>query len=87
MTNDESRTPEPIDAEITAEACGRCSMSTVVGAVADDQSAEERAERDPLAGDRIEVDESTLRRASPAGLLGDVRDRLTAIGRRIAYGK
>jgi len=87
MTDDESHTPEPIDAEITAEACGRCSMSTVVGAVADDQSADERAERDPFAGERIEVDESALRRASPAGFLGEVKDRLTALGRRIAYGK
>ncbi|CDK40085.1 hypothetical protein DM2_2826 [Halorubrum sp. DM2] len=87
MSGDESRTPEPVDADITAEACGRCSMSTVVGAVADDQSSEERAERDPFADERIEVDESSLRRISPAGYLGDLKERINGLGRRIAYGK
>lgn len=87
MSDDETRTPEPVDAEITAEACGRCSMSTVVGAVANDQSPEERAERDPFAGDRIEVDESSLRRVSPGGYLGELKERIDEIGRRLAYGK
>jgi len=84
---DETATPEPADAEIEAEACGRCSMSTVVGAVAGDQTPEERAERDPFGDDRIEVDESSIRRISPAGALGDLKDRIDKIGRRIAYGK
>ncbi|ELZ38473.1 hypothetical protein [Halorubrum tebenquichense] len=87
MSDDETRTPEPVDAEITAEACGRCSMSTVVGAVANDQSPEERAERDPFADGRIEVDESSLRRVSPAGYLGDLKRRVDEIGRRIGYGE
>ena len=72
---------------VESEACGRCSMSTVVGAVAEDQSPEDRAERDPFAGDRIEVDESSIRRVSPAGFLGDLKERLDAAARRIAYGK
>ncbi|GAB3707767.1 hypothetical protein GCM10028858_27180 [Halorubrum pallidum] len=62
-------------------------MSTVVGAVSGDQSDEERAERDPFGGDRIEVDESAVRRVSPAGLLSDLKDRIDALGRRFAYGK
>ena len=86
MTDDSDR-EAAVDPEITAEACGRCSMSTVVGAVTDDRSSEERAERDPFAGERIEVDESSLRRVSPAGYLGDLKDRINEIGRRIAYGK
>ncbi|WP_049983836.1 hypothetical protein [Halorubrum sp. BV1] len=75
------------DQEIRTEACGRCSMSTVVGAVSDDQSDEERAERDPFGADRIEVDESSIRRVSPAGFLSDLKDRIDALGRRLAYGK
>jgi len=62
-------------------------MSAVVGAVSDDQSGEERAERDPFGEDRIEVDESSIRRVSPAGFLSDLKDRIDALGRRLAYGK
>ena len=76
-----------VDPDITAEACGRCSMSTVVGAVAEDQSPEERAERDPFAGERIEVEESSVRRVSPAAVLGGLKRRLDALARRVAYGK
>ena len=72
---------------VEAEACGRCSMSTVVGAVAGDKSAEERSERDPFRGGRIEVDESSLRRVSPAGVIGDLKERVNEIARRITYGR
>lgn len=75
------------DAAVEAEACGRCSMSTVVGAVASDRSPGERAERDPFRGERIEVDESSLRRVSPAGVLGDLKARVDEIARRITYGR
>ncbi|TKX78921.1 hypothetical protein EXE53_18625 [Halorubrum sp. SD626R] len=75
------------DQEIRTEACGRCSMSAVVGAVSDDQGDEERAERDPFGEARIEVDESSIRRVSPAGFLSDLKDRIDALGRRLAYGK
>ena len=75
------------DDEIKAEACGRCSMSTVVGAVNGDKDPEEREGHDPFAGGRIEVDESDIRRVSPAGFLGDLKDRATALGRRLSYGK
>ena len=85
MTEDADRTDA--DEPIEAEACGRCSMSSVVGAVAKDQTPEERAERDPFRGDRIEVDESAVRRVSPAGYLGDLKERLDAFARRVAYGK
>jgi hypothetical protein len=75
------------DDEIQAEACGRCSMSTVVGAVNGDKDPDERAEHDPFAGERIEVDESSLRQISPAGFLSDLKDRVDALGRRLSYGK
>jgi hypothetical protein len=84
---DEPDTSEPADAEIEAEACGRCSMSTVVGAVNGDKDPEERARHDPFAGGRIEVDESSFRRISPGGFLSDLKDRVDALGRRLSYGK
>ncbi len=77
MTDDEKRT----------EACGRCSMSTVVDAVHSNKPPEERAEQDPFGGDRIEVEESEFRRVSPAGALADLKERLDAVARRIAYGR
>lgn len=75
------------DDEIQTEACGRCSMSTVVGAVSEDKTPEEASERNPFGGERIEVDESSIRRVSPAGYLSDLKKRIDALGRRLAYGK
>jgi hypothetical protein len=86
MTDERDRS-DGDDGAVEVEACGRCSMSSVVGAVAKEQSTEERAERDPFRGDRIEVEESAIRRVSPAGYLGDLKERLDAVARRIAYGK
>ena len=77
MTDEEKRT----------EACGRCSMSTVVDAVNGDKPPEERAEHDPFGEERIEVDEAALRRVSPAGWLADKKAQLDAVARRIAYGR
>jgi hypothetical protein len=90
MTDQEARTQtaraqDAHDQEISAEACGRCSMSTVVGAVNGGRGPEERAERDPFAGERIEVEESSIRRVSPGGALSDLKARLDAIGRRLTY--
>jgi hypothetical protein len=75
------------DEEIQSEACGRCSMSTVVGAVNGDKDSDERGARDPFAGGRIEVDETDIRRVSPAGFLADLKDRVNDLGRRLSYGK
>ncbi|WP_418281537.1 hypothetical protein [Halorubrum sp. DTA98] len=75
------------EGEKRTEACGRCSMSTVVDAVSGDKSAAERAEHDPFGGERIEVDEEDLRRVSPGGWLADRKATLDALARRIAYGK
>ena len=73
--------------EKSTEACGRCSMSTVVDAVNANKRPEERAEHDHFGGERIEVDESELRRISPAGWLADRKAELDAVARRIAYGR
>ncbi|ACM58279.1 hypothetical protein [Halorubrum lacusprofundi] len=83
----EARVQEAHSQEVPAEACGRCSMTTVVGAVSGDRSAAERTERDPFAGERIEVEESSIRRISPGGILSDLKERFDAIGRRLTYGR
>lgn len=64
------------------EACGRCSMTTVVDAVESDEDST----RDPF-GDAIEVDETALRRVSPAAWLGGVTSRLDAAVSRFIYGR
>ncbi|AKU08942.1 MULTISPECIES: hypothetical protein [Haloferax] len=65
-------------ADSSREACGRCSMTTVVDATASE-------DRDPLGDDRIELDESALRLASPAAWLGRVSARLDAAAERFVY--
>lgn len=66
-----------------SEACGRCSMTTVVDAVGDE---ERRAERDPFAGDRIEVDENEMRRITPGAWLGGITERLNRAATKLTYG-
>ena len=66
------------------EACGRCSMSTVVDAVADDES---NADRDPLIGDQIEVSETTLSRVAPGAWLGRVTTRLNEVAQQLTYDR
>lgn len=63
------------------EACGRCSMSVVTDAVGDDP------DRDPFAGDRIEVDESEFRRVSPAVFFARVGRKLNDVAQRLTYGR
>ena len=66
------------------EACGRCSMSTVVDAVADDES---NADRDLLTGDQIEVSETTLSRVAPGAWLGRVTTRLNDVAQQLTYDR
>ncbi|MFC5971716.1 hypothetical protein ACFPYI_10265 [Halomarina salina] len=63
----------------SAEKCGRCAMTSVTGTF-------EHAE-DPFAGDRIEVDDRSLRAASPSAWLSGVRDRLDAMATRFVHGR
>lgn len=65
------------------EACGRCSMTTVVDAVESD----EESSRDPFGDDAIEVDETALRRVSPAAWLGQIAGRIDATVSRFIYGR
>lgn len=67
------------------ESCGRCSMSTVVEAAS---SGTDGADRDPFAGERIEVAESDLRRVSGHVVwLGRLKHRLDAFATSLIYGR
>ncbi|MFC7026958.1 hypothetical protein ACFQJ5_04170 [Halomicroarcula sp. GCM10025324] len=63
------------------EACGRCSMTTVVDATADGERT------DPLGGDRIEVSDSEARLVSPAAWLSGVKRRIDDVATRLTYGR
>ncbi|MFC7044028.1 hypothetical protein ACFQH6_20100 [Halobacteriaceae archaeon GCM10025711] len=70
------------------EACGRCSMTTVVDATSRDENGEQRAVRDPFGDARIEVDEDQLRLVSaPAVLAGRVKHRLNDVVSQWTYGR
>ena len=64
------------------EACGRCSMTSVVDMTDDESGA------DPFDGARIEVADAEARKASyPAVVLGRVKRRLDAAATRVIYGR
>ena len=64
------------------EACGRCSMSSVV------DLTDDSADRDPFAGERIELSEDELRQASGhVVLLGRLKRRVDEIATSLTYGR
>ena len=64
------------------EACGRCSMTSVVDMTGDGESG-----RNPFDGDRIEVSEADLRKVMfPAVWLGRAKHRLNEYATRLTYG-
>ena len=70
-------------------------MSTVVDVVSSDHGEDEddgdgtddHRTRDPFGENTIEVDEETLRRASPGAWASRVTDRINDVGRRLIYGR
>lgn len=65
-----------------AEACGRCSMTTVMDVTTGESG------HNPFEGDRIEVDEDQMRRVSPHIIaLGNFKTRLTQWATRLTYGR
>ncbi|WP_435068009.1 hypothetical protein [Haloplanus sp. C73] len=66
------------------ETCGRCAMSSVVGAAA---ATDDDAASDPYDEDRIEVDERQLRAVSPAAWLGRLTRRLDEYVVRLTYDR
>ncbi|SEV95758.1 hypothetical protein [Halobacterium jilantaiense] len=68
--------------ESPTEACGRCSMTTVVDAAVDEDEG-----RDPFGDDRIEVEESELTRVNPVAWTRRVTARLNDAVEQFAYGR
>lgn len=64
------------------EACGRCSMTTVVDAAVD-----EDPERDPFGDERIEVDEDAMTRVNPVAWTRRVTGRLNRAVESFVYGR
>jgi len=68
------------------EACGRCSMTSVVSMTGEDEP--ETGSRDPFGDARIELAESELRATSkPQIWLGRVKRRLDEVATRLTYGR
>lgn len=67
------------------EACGRCSMSVAVDLTNGDRDDDERADRNPYEQDRIEVDESELKRLSPDGWIDGLSSRLNDAAQRVTW--
>jgi hypothetical protein len=73
--------------ETRTEACGRCAMSSVVAATAEGKDADDRADRDPFAGARIEVADADLRKVSPGVWLSGLKRRVDEVATRLTYGR
>lgn len=69
--------------EKQTEACGRCSMSTVVDTASDG----ENSTRDPFGDERIEVDDDELRQVAPGAWMGRLTSRLNEAVQRFTYGR
>lgn len=67
--------------EKKTEACGRCSMTTVVDAAVDGEG------RDPFGDERIEVDDDEFSRISPAVWLDRIGRRLNDAVQELTYGR
>lgn len=72
------------------EACGRCSVSTVVDAAGSDDGGEADGEAggiDPFDGERIELGEDELRSVVRHEVLARrVKDRLDEVATRFIFG-
>ncbi len=69
------------------EACGRCAMSTVVETTTETADKGDSDSRDPFGSARIEVDERSLRRISPAAWMGRLTSKLDRFVQRLTYGR
>ncbi|QLH77122.1 hypothetical protein HZS55_07355 [Halosimplex rubrum] len=67
------------------EACGRCSMTSVVSAASE---GDDDGDRDPFGDARIEVPEDQLRRvAKPQILIARAKRRIDRVATKITYGR
>ena len=69
------------------EACGRCSVSTVVDAAGSGDGEDDGDAWNPFEGARIEIQEAELRRVvGHEVLVRRVKDRLDDLASRFIYG-
>jgi hypothetical protein len=88
ITVRDTRLSVVIMADDRTEACGRCSMTSVIDLTNEGVYDEERADRDPFAGERIELTEAELRRASGHVVwLGRLKRRIDEIATSLTYGR
>lgn len=66
------------------ESCGRCSVTTVLDATEDGEGGGEN----PFDGERIEVEESTMRKTAPHEFaVRRVKDRLDGVVSQLTWGR
>jgi hypothetical protein len=66
------------------EACGRCSVTTVIDATEDEETSAEN----PFEGERIEVEEEQMRSVVRHEVLASkVTDKLDSFASRFVWGK
>ena len=68
--------------ERPTEACGRCSMTTVVDAAVDEDEG-----RDPFGDEHIAVDESEMTRVNPVAWTRRATGRLNRAVQSFVYGR
>lgn len=69
------------------ESCGRCSVTTVLDATEESDEGGDSGGKNPFDGERIEVDESTLKSTAPHEFaVRGVKDRLDGIVSRLTWG-
>ena len=80
------RRPMGTDTDDRAEACGRCSMTSVVSVAAEGEGGPRG--RNPFDGPRIELEDDQVRSVSPHVVaLGRLKDRLNRWATAVTYGR
>lgn len=70
-----------------AEACGRCAMTSVTAVTQETDDADDGPDL-PFEGERIELDEDELRKASPHVVaMAKLKRRVNEVATRITYGR
>lgn len=69
------------------ESCGRCSVTTVIDATEREEGDETSGGKNPFDGERIEIEESTMRSAVPHEVaVRRVKNRLDGFVSNLTWG-
>lgn len=69
------------------EACGRCSVTTVIDATESAEEGGDSGAKNPFDGERIEVEESAMRTTAPHEFaVRRVKDRLDGVVTKLTWG-